>query len=96
MTDSQVKQCTQKIKALGDVRKIAMEDTDTIIKNFHKNLNSTEAEPLMPDLTPEEKKKFARAEAELANVPEKRELDKTADDEAAVPVEKKAKVDAAA
>lgn len=96
MTDAQVKQCTQKIKAMADVRKLAIEDTDTIIKTFHQNLNAREEKPLIADLTPEEKKKFAKAEAELNGEPEKRELDAVVDGEANVPQAKKAKVDPAA
>ena len=96
MTDAQVKQCTQKIKAMADVRKLAIEDTDSIIKTFHSNLNSTTGKPLIPDLTPEEKKKFAKAEAELNGEPEKRSLDAAVDEQANVPVAKKTRVDPAA
>ncbi|KAL9053032.1 MAG: hypothetical protein Q9162_005020 [Coniocarpon cinnabarinum] len=96
MTDAQVKQCTQKIKVMADVRKLAIEDTDSIIKTFHSNLSATEERPLIADLTPEEKKKFARAEAELNEQPEKRQLDAAADHEASVPQAKKTRVDPAA
>ena len=96
MTDAQIKQCTAKIKALADVRRLAIEDTDVVIKTFHDNLNSTEEKSLIPDLTMDEKKEFAKAEAELNGVPEKRELDETVDAEANVAQAKKSRLDAAA
>ncbi len=43
----------------------------------------------------EEKKMYAKKEAELASVPEKRELDAAVDQEADVPVAKKTKTDLA-
>ena len=96
MTDSEVKQCTQKIKAMADARKLAIEDTDLIIKTFHKNLNSDVEHPLIPDLTAEEKEKFAKAEAELNGLPEKRALDDHVDAQAPVPQAKKARLETAA
>jgi homocitrate synthase len=38
MTDDQVKQLTQKIKAMADVRPLAIDDTDSIIRSFHLDL----------------------------------------------------------
>ncbi|KAL9104403.1 MAG: hypothetical protein Q9163_000661 [Psora crenata] len=38
MTDSQIKQCTTRIKAMADVRHLAIEDTDAIINAFYENL----------------------------------------------------------
>lgn len=38
MTDSQIKQCTAKIKAMADVRHLAIEDIDSIINEFEQNL----------------------------------------------------------
>lgn len=96
MTDAQYKQCTAKIKAMADVRKLAMEDTDLIINTFHKNLSADREQDLMPGMTMEEKKKFAKAEAELSNEPEKRELDATVDGQADVPVAQKTQTSAAA
>lgn len=40
MTDAQVKDCTAKIKALADVRPIAIDDADSIIRSFHLTLQS--------------------------------------------------------
>ena len=96
MTDAQVKVCTAKIKALADVRPIAIDDADSIIRTFHLNLTADAADekPLLPDMTPEEKKKFAKAEAELAaqRLTEKRALEE--DD--AETASKKAKTEVAA
>lgn len=39
MTDDQVKLVTTKIKALADVRPIAIDDADSIIRSFHLSLN---------------------------------------------------------
>jgi homocitrate synthase len=91
MTDAQYKECTSKIKAIADIRKIALDDTDSIIRTYHNNLHAKEEVPLLPGMTEEEKKKFAQAEAELNGVSEKRELDATADAQAEVPVAKKNK-----
>ena len=40
MTDDEVKSVTAKIKALADVRPIAIDDADSIIRSFHLELNS--------------------------------------------------------
>ncbi|KAK3936564.1 HMGL-like-domain-containing protein [Diplogelasinospora grovesii] len=39
MTDDQVKEVTAKIKALADVRPIAIDDADSIIRSFHLHLS---------------------------------------------------------
>ncbi|KAL2022448.1 hypothetical protein VTK56DRAFT_5277 [Thermocarpiscus australiensis] len=39
MTDDQVKEVTAKIKALADVRPIAIDDADSIIRSFHMGLH---------------------------------------------------------
>lgn len=67
MSDAQYKECTVKIKALADVRKLSIEDTDIIINNFFEGLkerDGTERE-LLGGMTNEEKKEFARKEVEL-------------------------------
>ncbi|ROT43560.1 homocitrate synthase [Sodiomyces alkalinus F11] len=38
MTDEQVKQVTAKIKQLADIRPLAIDDTDSIIRSFHTSL----------------------------------------------------------
>lgn len=88
MTDAQIKQCTIKIKALADVRKLAIEDTDSIINAFFANLNG-ESVPLLENMTEEEKKTFAKKEAELAAEPEKRKLDEVVDAQTEVPESKR-------
>ncbi|GJC85101.1 homocitrate synthase [Colletotrichum tofieldiae] len=87
MTDAQVKVVTQKIKALADVRPIAIDDADSIIRTFHLNITEGEEKPLLPNMTAEEQAKFEKAERELAGEPEKRALD----DAAAEPAAKKVK-----
>ena len=87
MSDTQIKAVTVKIKALADVRPLAIDDADSIIRNFHFNLTSSKERPLL-ELTDAEKKVFAQKERELNGVSEKRELDQEADSEAGVPVTK--------
>lgn len=65
MTDSQVKECTAKIKAMADIRKLAVEDIDSIISSFHENLESTDGKPLIDNMTMEEKKLLAKKESEM-------------------------------
>ena len=73
MTDAQVKQCTAKVKALADVRSLAVNDVDDIIRDFHRNLKLGEAnKPLIGDLTADERRQVAekekRALAEVTQV----------------------------
>ncbi|KAK3292433.1 HMGL-like-domain-containing protein [Chaetomium fimeti] len=44
MTDDQVKEVTAKIKAMADVRPIAIDDADSIIRSFHLTLHERPAE----------------------------------------------------
>ncbi|CAK4013648.1 Homocitrate synthase, mitochondrial [Lecanosticta acicola] len=90
MTDAQIKAVTLKIKALADVRPLAIDDADSIIRNFHFNLSADKERPLL-QLSNEEKKKFVQAEKDLSKEQEKRALDETADAQAEVPVAKKTK-----
>ncbi|KAK2062403.1 homocitrate synthase [Colletotrichum caudatum] len=83
MTDAQIKVVTQKIKALADVRPIAIDDADSIIRTFHLNITEGEEKPLLPNMTAEEQAKFEKAERELAGEPEKRALDQAAEEPAA-------------
>ncbi|CAK7273411.1 homocitrate synthase lys21 [Sporothrix epigloea] len=49
MSDDQVKLVTSKIKALADVRPIAIDDADSIIRSFHLSLDKTsEADGVAP------------------------------------------------
>lgn len=75
MTDEQAKQCTAKVKAMADVRRLAIEDTDTIINAYYSNLKSNQEKPLLKDLTAEEQRQFAEKERELNQESEKRKLD---------------------
>ncbi|KAL5363293.1 HMGL-like-domain-containing protein [Aspergillus floccosus] len=63
MTEKQYKECTAKIKALADIRPIAIDDADSIIRAFYRNIQSGEDSPLMdlnadeiPQCVAEEKK----------------------------------------
>lgn len=96
MSDEQIKLCTAKIKAMADVRPLAIDDADSIIRAFHSNLAAKEEKPLLDDLTEKEKAKFAAKEKELASVKEKRALEATVDAQAEVPVAKKTHLESAA
>lgn len=91
MTDAQIKAVTLKIKALADVRPLAIDDADSIIRNFHFNLNSEQEKPLI-QLSNEEKKLFLKKEQELSAEGEKRSIDETADAQAEEPATKKSRV----
>lgn len=90
MTDEQIKAVTLKIKALADVRPLAIDDADSIIRNFHFNLSADRERELL-QLSEQEKKKFAKAESELNKESEKRALEQAADAQAEVPAAKKSK-----
>ncbi|KAM0701105.1 hypothetical protein Q7P35_011466 [Cladosporium inversicolor] len=95
MTDAQIKTVTLKIKAMADVRPLAIDDADSIIRTYHYNLNASQEKPLL-QLTEEEKEKFAKAERELAKEDEKKALERKADEEADVPRAKKQKTETVA
>ncbi|PYH96225.1 homocitrate synthase [Aspergillus ellipticus CBS 707.79] len=65
MTDDQYKECTAKIKALADIRPIAVDDADSIIRAYYRNIKSGENKPLL-DLTADEQAQFIAKEKELA------------------------------
>lgn len=46
MTDDEYKQCTVKVKALADVKKMSLDDTDAVIRSFHKMVNSDSPMPV--------------------------------------------------
>ena len=81
MTDSQIKSCTTRIKAMADVRHLAIEDTDAIINAFYENLYSEKnsEKPLLDNMTADEKIQFAQKEAELSKEPESQHLDQIVD-----------------
>jgi homocitrate synthase len=86
MTDAQYKECTAKIKSLADIRPIAVDDADSIIRAFHRSIKLGKPVDLLPNMTAEEKAALAEKEREM-DIPEKRQLDAEAD----TPVAKKAK-----
>jgi homocitrate synthase len=65
MTDAEYKECTAKIKALADIRPIAVDDADSIIRAYHRNIKLGENQPLL-ELTPEEKDQLAAKERETS------------------------------
>jgi len=64
MTD---KECTAQIKALADIRKLSIEDTDLVINNYYGNIqpNGHSEKPLLSDITAEEQKKFEEKAADF-------------------------------
>ncbi|KAI9697284.1 MAG: Saccharopine dehydrogenase [Candelina mexicana] len=96
MTDAEFKQCTTKIKALADVRPIQITDADTIIRAFHRNLNSSIEVPILPDdLTEDQKAKFAEKERELHAEKEMKRIDRQVAEEAPAPSAKRLKTEVA-
>ncbi|TVY85257.1 Mitochondrial homocitrate synthase [Lachnellula suecica] len=86
MTDAQSKECTAKIKALADIRPIAVDDADSIIRAFHRSLKLGKPIDLLPNMTEAERAAIAEKEKEI-DIPEKRALD----EEASIPLAKKAR-----
>ncbi|ESZ94221.1 homocitrate synthase [Sclerotinia borealis F-4128] len=82
MTDAQYKECTAKIKALADIRSIAVDDADSIIRAFHRQTKTGKAVELLPNLTEDEKALLAKKDSEISGVPEKRKLDEVAESQA--------------
>lgn len=78
MTDAQYKECTAKIKALADIRPIAVDDADSIIRAFHRSMKLGKPIDLLPNMTDEEKALLALKEKEI-DIPEKRALDAAAE-----------------
>ncbi|KAH8590282.1 hypothetical protein B0O99DRAFT_745384 [Bisporella sp. PMI_857] len=66
MTDAQYKECTGKIKALADIRPIAVDDADSIIRAFHRSLKLGKDIDLLPNMTEEERELFSKKEQDLA------------------------------
>ena len=93
MTDAEYKKCTAEIKKMADVKKITLDDTDSIIRNFHHNQVHNTNKPLLPDLTKEEETQLKEADKKINGVPEKRQLDAAAAADA--PVAKKTRSSAA-
>ena len=82
MTDAQYKECTAKIKALADIRPLAIDDADSIIHAFHRNIKSGEyARIELPNMTGIEKRKLEAQEAADSSMPGKRRLEDTVAEE---------------
>lgn len=79
MSDDEFKQCTTKVKAMADIRQLAVDDVDSVIRAFHRNITQGVDVPLLQDLTAEEERKFLQKESEMREQPEKRELDQVVD-----------------
>ncbi|KAI0997143.1 Homocitrate synthase [Podosphaera aphanis] len=86
MTDEEFKECTQKIKALADIRPIAVDDADSIIRAFHRSMKLGKPLDLLPNLTEDEKMLLSQIE-EKDNGAGKHQLDLDAE----IPLTKKAR-----
>ena len=52
LTDEQCKEVTNKIKKLGDVRSLNIDDVDSIIKDFHADLTTPAVRPTIGEPVP--------------------------------------------
>ena len=94
MTDEQYKECTAKIKLLADVRPIAVDDADSIIRAFHRSVNTGKPMEQLHEFLPmTEEEKTALKEAVSPSRPTKRALD--AQQRAAEVADKRQKVSSA-
>ncbi|KIX05335.1 homocitrate synthase, mitochondrial [Rhinocladiella mackenziei CBS 650.93] len=84
MTDAQYKEVTAAIKRLADIRPIAIDDADSIIHAYHRNVMLGKTNPgnevELPNMTEKEKKLLAERQQEESSVPEKRRLGETVDE----------------
>ena len=97
MTDAQYKECTAAIKRLADIRPIAIDDADSVIHAFHRNVKMGKTNPtvsvLLPNMTEKEKRLLKEKLIEDEDVSEKRQLEDTVAEEVETErVVKKAKV----
>ena len=65
---------------MADIRQLAVDDVDSVIRAFHRQVQGHDV-PLLQGLTADEKEKFAEKEKEIEKVPEKRAIDETVDAE---------------
>jgi homocitrate synthase len=90
LTDAEYKLVTAKIKAMADIRPIAVDDADGIIRAFHRNLKTGEDRPLLHNLTQEEQKALELKEKEMNGVSGKRALEEEVNENPATePLQKK-------
>jgi homocitrate synthase len=47
MTDAQYKECTAKVKEIADIRPLAIDDSDSILRTFHLNVKMGSDRPLL-------------------------------------------------
>ncbi|KAI9834429.1 MAG: Saccharopine dehydrogenase [Phylliscum demangeonii] len=80
MTDDQLKACTAKVKAMADVRPLAVDDADSIIRAFHNDLLRRGEHPPLDAATAAMERKEKEQEQER-NAVGKRPLHETAPDE---------------
>jgi len=71
MADEEFKQCPTKVKAMADIRQLAVDEVDSVIGAFHRNITHGDDVPRLQDLTAEEEKKFQQKEREMRQEPEK-------------------------
>ncbi|KAJ9149276.1 hypothetical protein NKR23_g4425 [Pleurostoma richardsiae] len=73
MTDAQCKECTAKIKMIADIRPIAIDDADSIIRAFHRSLKTGQPmgslDTLLPNITEKEKEALRAVQHEKAARP---------------------------
>lgn len=84
MTDAQYKECTAKIKAMADIRPLAVDDGDSIIRAFHRSIKlgkTIDPTELLPNITAEEKAAILKKAEEESGV-EKRTLNGAAESNA--------------
>jgi len=91
MTDAQYKECTLKIKALGDIRSLAVDDVDSILHAWHRNVKLGKDHPIeLPNMTEKEKKLLEEQQLQSQKASAKRALDEITEEE---PAAKKVKAD---
>ncbi|KAI9740436.1 MAG: Saccharopine dehydrogenase [Cirrosporium novae-zelandiae] len=93
MTDEQIKAVTAKIKALADVRPIAIDDADSIIRSFHYNLQNDDERPLLPDLSSKEEEHVQKTEVDLSTVEGDQGLGDVSNGGTEMPISKKRKTE---
>lgn len=65
---------------MADIRQLAVDDVDSVIRAFHRQVQGHDV-PLLQGLTANEKKLLEEKEKEMRQEPEKRALDETVEAE---------------
>ena len=63
---------------MADIRQLAVDDVDSVIRAFHRQVQGHDV-PLLQGLTADEKKRLEEKEKEMRQEPGKRALDETVD-----------------